>query len=570
MNVGNELYLPRSEETVAKLEILDGLSVGKQHELQGAETLIGRHPTCHLVLRETTVSRRHARIMQRPDGFYIIDVGSQHGTFVNDKPIDNATALRHGDRIRVSEVALSFTDEEDEEVVAKAEDEGDNNSTITSEVDARALDWDGSHSNLRLKLRALLEIIHNLGASLEVTEIFPDILDSIFRIFPQTDRGYVLLAVGEDDELQVRAMRTREDDSTNSVRISRTIAKRVMDEGRALLSSDVVTDARLSEADSVNNMKIRSVMCAPLMGTEAKPLGMIHIDTQDTRRRFTHDDLEVLVNVATLAGRAVEHARLHEREVESEKRRNDIKTAEEVQRHFLPKGRPALAEYEIADHYTAAQGVGGDYYGYITLPGGKLAVTVGDVAGKGVSAALLMARLCSDVRYALVTNETPADAVNELNEQISKLVIFGRFVTFALCVIDPSANTATIVNAGHMPPLLRNAQTGEVGEVGYDDGGPPLGVRDFAYKQTVISLEPGDTLLLYTDGVNEAENPSREQFGFERLYKHFAPSRDAHQTIDEMKRQIDVFTNNAEQTDDLCMICIRRAESITGMPTELE
>lgn len=553
---------------MAILHIHDGLKTDERIELQGAETLIGRHPTCHIVLRETTVSRRHARIMRRPDGFYIIDVGSQHGTFVNNEQIEAATPLRDGDRIRISEVSMTFVDDETGDMLGK--DETESSSTITSDLDASSIDWEGGDTNLRLKLRALLEIIHNLGASLDVTEIFPDILDSIFRIFPQTDRGYILLTDGLSDELHVRAMRTREDTTQNTVRISRTIAQRVMSDGRAMLSSDVVSDTRLTDSESVYGMKIRSVMCAPMLDSEKNPLGMIHVDTRDNRRRFSREDLEVLINVATLAGRAVEHARLHEREVVNERRRVDIETAEQVQRHFLPKGRPALEEFEISDFYTAAQGVGGDYYGYIQLPGGKLAITVGDVAGKGVAAALLMARLCSDVRYALVTHDTPAEAVNDLNEQISGLVIFGRFVTFALCVIDPVAKTATIVNAGHMPPILRNAETGEVREIGYESGGPPLGVCQYKYEQIEIPLEPGDALLLYTDGLNEAEDSAGRQFGYERIFETFGRPQDAHRTVEQLTKAIEEYTGDAEQVDDICMICIRRTEMTVDTPTEIE
>ncbi|MCR9115755.1 MAG: SpoIIE family protein phosphatase [bacterium] len=553
---------------MAILHIHDGLKTDERIELQGAEPLFGRHPTCHIVLRETTVSRRHARIMRRPDGFYIIDVGSQHGTFVNNEQIEAATPLRDGDRIRISEVSMTFVDDETGDMLGK--DETESSSTITSDLDASSIDWEGGDTNLRLKLRALLEIIHNLGASLDVTEIFPDILDSIFRIFPQTDRGYILLTDGLSDELHVRAMRTREDTTQNTVRISRTIAQRVMSDGRAMLSSDVVSDTRLTDSESVYGMKIRSVMCAPMLDSEKNPLGMIHVDTRDNRRRFSREDLEVLINVATLAGRAVEHARLHEREVVNERRRVDIETAEQVQRHFLPKGRPALEEFEISDFYTAAQGVGGDYYGYIQLPGGKLAITVGDVAGKGVAAALLMARLCSDVRYALVTHDTPAEAVNDLNEQISGLVIFGRFVTFALCVIDPAAKTATIVNAGHMPPILRNAETGEVREIGYESGGPPLGVCQYKYEQIEIPLEPGDALLLYTDGLNEAEDSAGRQFGYERIFETFGRPQDAHRTVEQLTKAIEEYTGDAEQVDDICMICIRRTEMTVDTPTEIE
>jgi serine phosphatase RsbU (regulator of sigma subunit) len=161
--------------------------------------------------------------------------------------------------------------------------------------------------------------------------------------------------------------------------------------------------------------------------------------------------------------------------------------------------------------------VGGDYFGYIPLSDGRVAVAVGDVAGKGLPAALLMARLSAETRACLREAATPAAAVERLNTFLASAPFFDRFVTLVLAVLDPRRHEITLVNASHPEPLLRRAN-GEVVRLGIDERGLPLGLdADQAYKETRYDLEPGDVLLMYTDGISEAENAKRELYGPERL-----------------------------------------------------
>jgi phosphoserine phosphatase RsbU/P len=184
----------------------------------------------------------------------------------------------------------------------------------------------------------------------------------------------------------------------------------------------------------------------------------------------------------------------------------DLKTARQVQRSFLPKGPPAVEGYEFFAHYEAAEEVGGDYYDFIPIPDRKVAVMLGDVAGKGVPAALLMAKVSSDARFLMLTERTPADAVARLNDQMQEAGLLDRFVTLTAAVLDAVTHQVTFVNAGHLPALLYRKATGKVTEATPRDlAGFPLGVAEgIPFGSHTVTLAPGDVIVLFTDGVTEA------------------------------------------------------------------
>ncbi len=204
--------------------------------------------------------------------------------------------------------------------------------------------------------------------------------------------------------------------------------------------------------------------------------GVIQLDTLDIRQQFTQDDLEVLASVASLATLSVENALLHETALKQRDMERELDFASQVQQGFLPTERPRLAGYEFYEYYEAARGVGGDFYDYVPLPGGRVAIGLGDVAGKGVSAALLMARMYSAARFELLTKPTPSDAMTGLNQQLVSGGMGHRFVTMVIVVVDPATHRLTLVNAGHLLPLLRRAG-GTVEKIDYDGAGSPWGSR---------------------------------------------------------------------------------------------
>lgn len=543
---------------MATLHIVTGANTGEKHPISTRESLIGRHPECQIILRDSTVSRRHARITRDSAGYWVDDVGSQHGTRVNGELIRGPRQLRDGDEIQLSQVKLMFVAEpslvEDDEQLRQTLDRS---STIVTSINVLTDAGLKDDSQSAPKWRALLEITRSLGVSLDLKRILPGVLENIFKILPAATRGCIMVADHGSGRLRPYAVRHVGAGENVPPTISRTISNNVLTEGKAVLISDVRELAE-SASESVVDLQMESIICAPLIGSADKPFGLIHLDSQDANHQFTSDDLDVLVNIANLVGQAVDHSQLHQTALQFDRRERDLETAKQVQQHFLPQERPDVPGYDLFDYYKPADAVGGDYFGYTALPDGQLAIAVGDVAGHGVPAALLMARLCAEARYCLVTNLIPSDAVQALNQQLSKQP-FSYFITYAMCVLDPVRHILTIVNAGHMPPLIRRAKTARVEPLGADITSPPLGIEvNVEYRQATVHLEPGDVVVLYTDGVSEAPSRDGQRYGFDRITHILKSSANSKYFVEQLLADVRTFTQGVAQEDDVCVVAFAR------------
>ncbi len=550
---------------MATLQIIDGPGLGQQFRLAPGEAVIGRLPECDVVLDSRAVSRRHARIFFDRGQFYLEDLQSRNGTFLNGQRVEGAQALKDRDVIDICDISLSFHEGEPE----PGAEEGPSSTLVEDNSQVlRRLEMRSADLQMRVKvrtedkLRALIDITEQLAGALDVEQILPRVLESLFKAFLQADRGFVLLRDRPGEPMTVRAFRSRRrDEDASTLRISRTILREVETTKEALLSADTASDQRLQMSESIADFQIRSVMSAPLLSRQGEVLGMIQLDTSDQRRPFEEADLEVLVTVAQEAAIAVENAHMHAQLLQQTRLERDLALAREVQQGFLPKDRPQLSHYEFFDYYVPAQAVGGDFFDYVLLPGDKVAVALGDVSGKGVPAAMLMAKMCSDLRYFLASSPTPAAAVSQMASEFSRHGWDDRFVTMVLFVLDPQQHQVTLVNAGHMPPLLRRS-SGQVEEVGDEIAGVPVGVLpDFEYEQATVPLAPGELLMAFTDGFSEARNAEDELFGLERVAQALQQaSGDAAQTGQEIVQGVERFVGDQDQADDMCLVCFGRTQ----------
>lgn len=538
---------------MASIKIISGANAGEVYPLDARETILGRHPDCQVVLMDSTVSRRHARFVKEGDHYLVDDIGSQHGTRLNGEIIRSSERLYDQDEVQISQVRVVF--------LLDSEDSGgvpNRPSTIITSLDVLGAATISDDSHTAPRWRALLDITRSLGVSLDLKLILPNVLENIFHILPEASRGCIMVAERPGEEPVPYAIKNSKGKANAPPPISRTIANTVMSQCKAVLSTDAGDDERFQASDSVLDLKMRSVLCAPLVGAADEAFGMIHLDAQDPAHQFTSDDLDILVNIANLVGQAVDHARLHETQLQYDRRERDMETARQVQQHFLPADHPDIEGYQISDYYKPADAVGGDYFGYTELPDGQLAIAVGDVAGHGVPAALLMARLCSETRYCLVTDIIPSDAVRSLNQQLTKQT-YSFFITFSLCVLDPVRHELTVVIAGHMPPLLRRAATGEVEEIGAEYSSPPLGIdAGITYQQTTITLEPGDVVVMYTDGISECPSPAGPLYGIDRIRRIIAAAKNARDVTKNILKDVSEFTKGMPQEDDTCIVAFSR------------
>jgi serine phosphatase RsbU (regulator of sigma subunit) len=512
----------------------EGAAPNKNIPLTADQMVIGRDENlCQIVIPHHAVSRKHAQIVRSGGQFFIEDLKSRNKTFVNSKevPPPARQPLKPDDRIKICDFLFRFHDEravKPKELppwMGKDKDEEEEESGMTT-IEA-AQSKGNAQQFLEVapsdRLRALLEISTNLSRTLELDPLLVQIADTLFGVFKQSDRCFLLM-LDDNGRPAPKAMKSRRP-ALDDTRFSRTIVKKTIDSMQSYLSEDASSDAALGPAASIAEFKIRSVMCVPLASAEGRAIGAIQVDTQDRTKKFSLDDLNLLTIVANLAGVAIEKSRLHEAVLAREKEQKEIELARKVQLGFLPQSVPDVAGYEFYSHYSPAQTVGGDYYDFIALPGGRVAVVLGDVAGKGVPAALLVAKLSSEVRFCLLTVPSLAEAVCLLNEQMIRGGLGDRFVTLVVMVLDPAAHSVTLVNAGHMSPKLYRAATDQlVDAVTLDATGLPVGpLPGYPYEQVTLNLEVGDALAVYTDGVNDAMNPAGAVFGAEAVNRSLLP-----------------------------------------------
>jgi serine phosphatase RsbU (regulator of sigma subunit) len=544
---------------MAVLHVLKGASEGQDIRLDADCVILGRDPEdCQVVIPASAVSRKHARILREQGRFYLEDLNSRNHTFHNNEAITR-TALRHKDVIRICDFVAEFL----ETAPDSADDDPDEplGSTTIEVTLSRSSNVLEAQPAERLKL--LLDLSSTLSRTLDLDPLLPQIVDSLLGVFKQADRGFLVL--GDEDSLRLipRVVKTRRAQDESTARFSRSIVKRCLESAQAFLSDDASSDRNLPLSQSVVDFRIRSLMCAPLCTAAGKAFGVIQLDTQDHSRKFKPDDLKLLVAAANLASVALENARLHQSRLDQERVKRDMELAREVQESFLPPQLPEVPGYAFYAHYEPAQLVGGDFYNFIPLPGGRLAVLLGDVAGKGMPAALLMAKLTGDIRYCLLTEPDPAAAVTKLNALlVRQSSAVDRFVTLAVLVLDPAAHVALAVNAGHLPALLYRRADGTAGEACPRRSGavPPGVLDDAAYVAHEVPLGPGDSLLLYTDGVTDALNAGNEAFRQKGVYAAlgrggpFAPPAPGEQLVKAVKQHV----AGHSRYDDIAVVCVGR------------
>jgi serine phosphatase RsbU (regulator of sigma subunit)/pSer/pThr/pTyr-binding forkhead associated (FHA) protein len=540
------------------LQVIKGANEGQVIPLDGDKYVLGRNPDCGIVIPITSVSREHAQIVRIQGRYFIEDKQSRNGTFVNNQAIATRTPLRNNDKIRICDFIAAFYDQQQPVQDVEDELEGESGGTTTVEATLSQPAMQLLETQPAEKLRVLLEISGNLGKTLELDKLLPKIVDSLFGLFRQADRCFLIQAEEGTGKLMPRVVKTRKPHEETNARYSRSLVRNCLETAKSFLSDDASRDDRVQLSQSVVDFRIRSVMIAPLVTAEGKAFGVIQLDTQDRGKKFTQEDLQLLSCVAVQASVAMENAKLHEDAMARERLKRDLELAHEVQMSFMPRSLPQVAGYEFAAHYEPALEVGGDYYDFVTLPGGRLALALGDVAGKGMPAALLVAKLSSDTRFSLLTEPDAGKAMGRLNDLLCEFIGRNdRFVTLALIVLEPAKHAATIASAGHPSPLLVRK-----GKPGYEEAMPtkaaglPLGVAEgYVYESCQVSLQPGDSLLVFTDGIPESYSRNNTQFGEKGIQAavRAAGGSGPKQLIESLVRAVQAHSAGRNPHDDVAV-----------------
>ncbi len=437
---------------------------GVEYKLTDPDCTIGRHPDCPIQLDSNIVSRHHARIVPRDDAYFLEDLGSGNGTILNGKRVIEPVALRDDDRIKFGPLLLRFQDTSaprtgepppafDLDITG---DGGDEPGTIMGTLTTKGL-FGQLEVRPEAKLDAILQISRSLAGTVDLDSLLPKILDTLFTVFPHADRGVVMLKDPLRGHMIPKAIKHRLDDQDESVKISRTILNKVLEEKSGILSADAASDARFEASESISNLTIRSMMCVPLLGLDGEPMGVINIDTQNPFNQFQNEDLDLLMAVAGQAALSYDNARLLVSHMEKVKQDGEMSIARSVQKALLPEQMPEVGDYKFYASYEAAQAVGGDYFDVIRLGDRKICLAFRDVAGKGVPASLVMSRLSSVVQSTMQFVTDGVEAVQRINNHMCNRAVEGRFVTFVLTIIDLKNNNIQARHARHMSNILRRA-----------------------------------------------------------------------------------------------------------------
>jgi phosphoserine phosphatase RsbU/P len=340
------------------------------------------------------------------------------------------------------------------------------------------------------------------------------------------------------------------------LQLGQGIAGWVAEQGRSELIEDAYQHPKFDDQyDKNTGYHTKSMICVPIKSS-SKILGVSQAINKKDGQPFNSGDLELFEAFCIQAAIAIENARMQEQLIARQTLEHDLQFAQTVQQSFLPQVVPDVPGFTFAAEYTAAQEVGGDFYDFIEFPDNRLGIVIGDVAGKGVAAALYMAKLMSDFRFIALTEHIPTRVLTRVNNLLVQRSRRGIFVTLVYVLIELRDNFMTIINAGHLPPLFREGKTGEV-QMLDNQTAPPLGIMpDMLYQATCREFHAGDIVLLYTDGIMEARNNEKQEFGLDRLQSLLrAGSSDAELMVQKVRRELDTFTNGQKQHDDLTCVC---------------
>jgi phosphoserine phosphatase RsbU/P len=516
---------------------------------------LGRASDCTIPIRDKFLSRKHAEISYDAGCWKVRDCGSVNGTLVNGTKLSAPAILRPGDRIVLG----------DSEVVFEEADSSPPSQLISIDSDSHA-------KNMAIPLRDAIEAINEADRGRERTGVLASLAVEFIEDRPMEDLFEFILArvasllrpsrcalalLGKDGR-NFDNVRVRRSDSTDSLDlvISKTLLGEVIEERNVVSYVDISQDEKLARAESIVRQHIRSAVCAPLVVGEAV-LGVLYLDFLATRGAVTPEDVRLIAQIARLAAAKLETTRLREEAIQKAKLDEELRTAYTIQSRLLPVQLPASSGYRFAGTNKPCKTVSGDYYDVVVRPDGRIYFVIADVAGKGITAALVMSALATAFGIFTRTDPSPADLVRELNLTLAPKTAPTKFATLVAGVLHPDTGAIEYANAGHVPPLVVTASGCET----LKNTDVVIGLFTTAkYRNQVTRLDRGDSLVLFTDGVTEAENEQEEQLGLpavaELLCARHGHTADA--LLDLIEERVREFSGTAPANDDVTMLAITR------------
>jgi serine phosphatase RsbU (regulator of sigma subunit) len=544
---------------------------------------IGRSARNDLCIPDPFASRVHAEVRKEGDEYFLQDLGSANGTLYNGELAEGAVKLTSGGRIQIGETAIVFSDgpyrpgssatmiaddslpSVPEATIALSSADRTTSGLLEAIEEARPKP-EAVTARRVAEQSDLLALISKVGitllASVTLNETLEQIVSLVFEAVP-ADRCIIMMRGRENQDLKVAVARLRDRaGQVGEIRVSRSVIEEVVARGKSVLTSDAQQDPRFMTG-TVMLQGVRSVLAVPL-GVGENVFGIIYADSPIQEGRFTEDHLKVLTTLASVAAIRVENARLLEEHLERERLEHELQVASEIQQRFQPSAPPQVPGYELQGISFPCYEIGGDYYDFIQRTDGRLVVALGDVSGKGTAAALLMSSLHAAVHAQAGAHDSLVQTIGAVNGYLAESIPPNRFVTLFYAELDPGTGKLSFLNAGHNPPLIVHAG-GTMEQLA--SGGLPLGIMsDAQYREGRAALYPGDVLVIYSDGVTEAVNPTGEEFGATRLYEVVSRNLDGSAAAirDRIESALSKFCQGTPAADDITLVIVKRQPALAA------
>jgi sigma-B regulation protein RsbU (phosphoserine phosphatase) len=623
---------------VASLVFQAGPNAGRRYKLGDGDYIIGRRSDCQIFVPDMRVSRQHARIRRENQQWAIEDLGSNNGTYVNGQRVqsgilqDQDEIVIANNRIRVElpdtpvkgrsefDAHVTVMDMQSPSLVRSSEEASDSQRFWhSSAVLAGVQDSLREQRLLERKLSAMSSILEIAAQSTEPNQLLASLCGALLELFPSAESVGVLVEDERTKELKAITHKSRRSNgpSESAIRVPGTIIQHVVQDRRGILLHDgsgvgviPVGGAALADAASIGaagpgagvgdaaatgdgvaitdgaaqvmpvagagaatalDPPAGSRMGAPIQAHQ-NHYGVIYVESGS--RTFRQEDVDLLTSVAAQAGLAIHATRMQHQVLLKQRLERDLRVARQIQRSLLPAKPPDVVGLEFAVHYEPAYEIGGDFYDFIWHDKSHLAIVIGDVAGKAISAALYMARLTSELRSRAGIARTPARLLRRVNQEMLQLGDEGMFATLTYAIYDLNSRTLVFTNAGHVVPLLR--REGRVYPLHAERAHvAPIGVMaQMEVGEARVQLHSGDLLVLTTDGIHEARDAQGNEYGIKRLSRRIRSARGGpDDVVKAILQDVDSHVASGSQGDDITIVTMgvgakrarRRTDTIPGV-----
>lgn len=470
---------------------------------------IGRASDCTIPIKDRYLSRKHAELVCTDGEWILKDCGSANGTYLNGSRVDRDYPLKSGDRIRLGDTEIVFISSEHttDKMLAVV----DTGASPTIAIAADEIDLAPEEQDVA-RLQTLTLLARELIEERPMNELFGFIVERVMEHLKPSRAALGFL--GGDGRSFVNAEVRRQDATDSSeLLISQTLLSEVVEKKKALAFMDVTVDEKLSRAHSIIMQGIHSILCAPVMINNTV-VGVLYVDYLFHQGEISEDDVRLVAQIARFAAMKLEQTRLRDDAIQKRLMDEELKTASTIQRRLLAPAPTGIPGFTFSGRNRPCRTVSGDYYDFVVRHDGRIYFVIADVSGKGITAGLMMAGLQAAFRIYSKNDPDPATLVSQINVALRENLPQTKFVTLFLGRVDTTSGVIEYANAGHTPPLcLRRDRVDELGETDL-----LLGVITRAdYRNQKLQLDPGDALILFTDGVSDAENADGLQLGSSSL-----------------------------------------------------